>query len=1114
MLEKLTLTLCACLVLAVAPPVRAEYSGYVEIDGVLYPPTAPIWQPILKGLAKLGDPQHSTITAVPADEATTIAFTGNRLIAGYLKDADQLLPSFFVRQTDCSLTQLAVSGQGLRVAPGLVASVPNLQDYFHGVAGLGTTPNVFPKGCADSLLGASGRVGGYLGKGTDGSHLLFDAGMASSDLIVQRITPAFAVVTTTLATDVGGIVAVADLNGDGYNDIVATGIKAPGNGTPGIGVFIANPDGTFQAPVVYAVTGATQVTVDDVNADGHPDILVASLPDFNATSQLLTILVGNGAGGFTIGPSSATGAISTASIVTGDFRGTGRKDAIVGNVLMKSNGDGSFVAVAQALPFGAFGALATGDFNGDGKLDVVALPPNGPVAVYLGNGAGGFGAGSSYAALVGGEHLIVTDIDGDGRQDIVVGLGGNGMFLGDASALGMFQMLMGRGDGSFVAAPATTSIVGTAAAADFTGDGKVDLAGPAPLVNGSAPPALAVAPGDGSGRFGTPILTSIAIAPSVVASADLDKDGKMDVVAAGYYGPVGYKLVAAFGNGNGTFAREQNYSLPGPPVALATGDFDGDGRVDIAVATSTRLGGAGTSGVYVLMGQSNGTFAAPVQVDAAKSASLAVADLNGDGRSDLVVADFGNKNTNTPGTVHVYAGKAGGGFTASTPAALLAAGVPAFYFTAIAIADFNHDGHRDIVLGGFDSTFSAQLVALWGDGAGAFATGGSMAIDGGSQDPVTAIAAGDFDKDGLTDIAFALNDYAGIVFATADPAKFAQGTFAIAPQNVALLAADLNGDGTADIVAVGASSTASLVNGAASTLPGNANVASNPYGALAVTGATLNGTTISGFTSNTLIQLGSTPGAANSFAQIDFQGLSLGAGNTLTVRSGAAGQAVHLRNAGGVASVIGGAIVAQGGGGAAAPILVVQDANGLTVSAGGSIAGPAGLAVSTRATSTTGGALVNNGTIDGGIGLDVYSARITGGGDYRGNAILLSTFGNTNNPVNGNHFLSNGIKLSPSTGTDVALTINLYGATSQVLNVKANGNLTASLPSAWHSGSTLPLNNAPVPAGGTRPAGTPEPAYGGGSMIVQATGNLKLAGGVSRTTSLSPAASCSRRGAR
>ncbi|MEO8507878.1 MAG: Ig-like domain repeat protein [Betaproteobacteria bacterium] len=281
-------------------------------------------------------------------------------------------------------------------------------------------------------------------------------------------------------------------------------------------------------------------------------------------------------------------------------------------------------------------------------------------------------------------------------------------------------------------------------------------------------------------------------------------------------------------------------------------------------------------------------------------------------------------------------------------------------------------------------------------------------------------------------------------------------------------------------------------------MPGVATVVANPYGTLSVQGGTQNGNTITNLQKNAVIQLGTTPGAPGTFAQIDFQGLAIGAGNTLTIRSGAATQTVHVNDVSGQPAGITGALLAQGGNGAAAPYLYVQNAAGLNVNAGGVVTAAAGLTMDALGASwTTGQTLVNQGTIDGGSSLQLFAAKVNGGGAFLGNAIVLATFGNLNNPVNGPHYLANGLQLGPSSGNNIGVTLAGYGNAPQVVNLMLGGNATVSMPSAWPNGSILPPNNRPVLPGEVRAAGIPDPSYGGGSMIVQAAGSLTLQGGAS-----------------
>lgn len=277
---------------------------------------------------------------------------------------------------------------------------------------------------------------------------------------------------------------------------------------------------------------------------------------------------------------------------------------------------------------------------------------------------------------------------------------------------------------------------------------------------------------------------------------------------------------------------------------------------------------------------------------------------------------------------------------------------------------------------------------------------------------------------------------------------------------------------------------------------GDAVLAANPYGSMSVQGASFNGVAITSLQPKTVVQLGPVAGAPGSYAQIDVTRLDVSVGDEVQVVSGAPGQKLVLVATGGTASRIAGALRAVGGAGAPAPELYLHNPNGIAVDAGGSVTSASAVTLDALAASPhMGEPIVNAGVVDGGNHLRLLGGRVTGGGPYKGNAITVSTFGNANNPVHGAYFLRNGIGLYPSAGTDVALAVNGYGASPQVFNIKVHGDASVSMPSAWPPGSTLPRNNAVVALGGSRPAGVPEPAYGGGSAIVQATGALTLAGG-------------------
>lgn len=310
--------------------------------------------------------------------------------------------------------------------------------------------------------------------------------------------------------------------------------------------------------------------------------------------------------------------------------------------------------------------------------------------------------------------------------------------------------------------------------------------------------------------------------------------------------------------------------------------------------------------------------------------------------------------------------------------------------------------------------------------------------------------------------------------------------FADAPQTPVLTADVGSGD-----TLVGRSAV--TVAPSAAGMPGTAIVISNPYGDLVVIGGTLVGNVISDLQPNAQIQLGLVSGSGSDSLVLHFQGFDIGAGNSLTMRSGAPNQVAVLYNAGNSASTIAGLLRAEGGNGALPPYLYLANPIGITVASGGSVASATGLTVDTLgATDFEGEALVNEGVVDGGGYLRLHAARIGGGGAFRADVAHVSTFGNANNPVHGAYFLANSLQFHPSGGTLVELTLNHYGAAPQFLNFMVNGDAYVLMPSKWPPAwSELP-NNLPVPLGGSRPPGVPEPSYGGGSLIVQATSSLTL----------------------
>src|SRR6266699_270096 len=243
------------------------------------------------------------------------------------------------------------------------------------------------------------------------------------------------------------------------------------------------------------------------------------------------------------------------------------------------------------------------------------------------------------------------------------------------------------------------------AVGDFNGDGKLDLA-----VSNYGDNSLSVLLGNGDGTFQAPHTTPVGTNPAQVAVGDFNGDGKLDVAVSS----VGSNTVSVLlGNGDGTFLPPLITPVGANPWYFAVGDFNGDGKLDLAVADygcPLDCNSSPSNTVTVLLGLGNGTFQpAPSLTVGNGPAGVAVGDFNGDGRQDLAVA---NVNDNT---LSVLLGNGDGTFQA--PHTFADPGMTHPYF--VAVSDFNRDGKQDLVvtnhlfatvsvlLGNGDGTFQA-----------------------------------------------------------------------------------------------------------------------------------------------------------------------------------------------------------------------------------------------------------------------------------------------------------------------------------------------------------------------------------------------------------------------
>jgi FG-GAP-like repeat/FG-GAP repeat len=486
--------------------------------------------------------------------------------------------------------------------------------------------------------------------------------------------------------------AIADMNGDGKNDIVAINDEAGD-----VSVFLGHGDGSVTVePSSYAVGGYAWYTplIADFNGDGIPDV-VESDDLYN-----LVYLQGYGDATFRAAPTytlpnSFDQGAYTYSVASGDFNGDGIPDVVVGQtrdygstgvVVYLGKGDGTFHPGDSYGYSPSMSFVAVGDFNGDGKLDIAAIDQADDVLqIFLGNGDGTFSIGGTYPTSTAGnpaaQELVVGDFNKDGKMDIAVANANSG----DVG------VLVGNGDGTFAAAvsyPITGYAPFYITAADLNGDGYLDLAVTA-YTDGPAMVGVLLSNSEVPGTFGTVHFVAVNGNPENIALGDLNKDGKTDMAVTEADGATFDGQIEIFLNdGTGTFSAAPTaytastfggVSGDSYPLDIQMFDMNGDGNLDLVYVNDDY----GTVGVA--LGNGDGTIAAPVEFPTTEYVEgLALADVNGDGAMDVLTGEdeaggFSVMlNANGTGTSGNYT------FGAPTPSATVTAGASATYLLNLA----------------------------------------------------------------------------------------------------------------------------------------------------------------------------------------------------------------------------------------------------------------------------------------------------------------------------------------------------------------------------------------------------------------------------------------------
>jgi hypothetical protein len=477
-------------------------------------------------------------------------------------------------------------------------------------------------------------------------------------------------------------VQIVDLNNDSNPDVAADSLDASGNDN--LVVALGDGSGHFTSTVQTPnVSASQQIVYTDVTGDGIPDLI--------QTNGTLNIWTGKGDGTFSLPANGSTyteDSGTAQSLALADFTGDGNVDiAQLGGdykqlSIFAGNGKGSFYgaptlsSTTDATPAPLYIDLQdVGDVQGKGFSSAIYVDYTGAIVTGVGDGKGNFtyitGLAASAVPKLAFIEPVQADLNGDGKQDILI-----------AGTDGSLSVAFSNGDGTFqnpksLGLPALDCSVSYAAASDLNGDGITDIAlayaGDAACGgSGSTASGYFVILGTGNGNFATPAFTAHGSELYSVTIADMNLDGKPDLILDDapfqVSGTFGIDLVP--GNGDGTFGQGSSISTNYLVSQVIAGDYNEDGKPDLILLSegeATDQDFDTTAGVLLLPGNGDGTFGAATQLGTGNFfLNGSLTDVNNDGIPDLVLALY-----NTVGQPKTYyglstlLGEGGGAF--STP---------------------------------------------------------------------------------------------------------------------------------------------------------------------------------------------------------------------------------------------------------------------------------------------------------------------------------------------------------------------------------------------------------------------------------------------------------------
>jgi len=578
-----------------------------------------------------------------------------------------------------------------------------------------------------------------------------------------------------------GSVIVADIDGDGRPDVIVVNTL---EGT--VTVLSGGGDGRLQLKQSYAI-GFTPafIATGDLNGNGKTDVVAVS-----KSGRALAVLSNDGKGNL-VAKAPILLSKEATSLTIADFNNDEHADLALANAdgtvnILLGMGNGTFRSGHDVhVGSGTMSSIVAADFDKDGKVDLaVTRPDQRLVSVLMGKGDGEFAPAAHYPVGNNPVSAVVADVDGDGVPDLVV-------VNRDSNS---FSVLGGFGDGSFKTSQ--DFVVGkepvALAAGDFDGDGRIDLA-----VLNSSSQTVSVPLGNGDGTFRAARTYAAQFRPRSIASGDLNGDNKADLVVTNYCGSdaacsKGGSVSIFLASDGGGYRLSSSYPLGSGPSSVALADLNGDKILDIIALNRD------DKTVTVQLGLGDGSFQQPFTFSEPEApVAFAVGDFNHDGKPDLaIVGDCGEEKCSQPGTLDILIGSGDGSFHSTQI-------YPVGYSpSSVAIGSLNKGSNVSIVVAnrcGKDASCKSSGTAsiFLGDGKGKFQQGSDLGL-GASP---SSISLTDLSGRGMLDLAVSRSgdNTLALFRGNGDGSFHAPVSYKVGAGPRAIAVADFNGDGVPDV---------------------------------------------------------------------------------------------------------------------------------------------------------------------------------------------------------------------------------------------------------------------------------------------------------------------------